>query len=270
MKAIITCAGLGLRLLPFTKELPKEMLPIFFQSGNGLQTKPLIQLIFENLFDAGIREFCFITRKNKSMMKNHFTSYTSSSMGIMEPFYERLDKSKIIWVTQNSPNGFGDAVKYAESFIDGENFILQAGDVSTPPNKTHFLEKLLEYINNSKMDAVISVKPVDEPKRHGIVTLVDDKKISRVTSAIEKPDVITSNLGIMPMYGFRHSIFDCLEKIRPGKNNEIQITDAIQKLIEDKCNVVALRVDDEEFWDVGTVDAFWTTLNKSHSLIEKA
>ena len=120
------------------------------------------------------------------------------------------------------------------------------------------------------MDAVISVKPVDEPKRHGIVTLVDDKKISRVTSAIEKPDVITSNLGIMPMYGFRHSIFDCLEKIRPGKNNEIQITDAIQKLIEDKCNVVALRVDDEEFWDVGTVDAFWTTLNKSHSLIEKA
>ena len=69
MKAVITCGGTGTRLLPFTKELPKEMAPVFIKRDSCLQTIPLIQLIFENLYEEGIREFCFITGKTKSMPK---------------------------------------------------------------------------------------------------------------------------------------------------------------------------------------------------------
>ena len=268
MKAVITCAGLGSRLLPFTKELPKEMSPVFYQSKNGMQTKPLVQLIFENLFDAGIREFCFVGGKNRKIIESHFTPNDSKS-DIMTPFYEKLTQSNIDWVTQNSPNGFGDAVRYAKSFVGSDNFILQAGDVSTAPNEISLIKELLDRINNFEADAVISVKHVDDPKRHGIVTLLDENKITDVCSAIEKPETPQTDLGIMPIYGFNSKIFDYLENILPGKNNEIQITDAIQKLVDAERKVMAIRVDDEEFWDVGTADAFWASLNKSHSLIEK-
>lgn len=268
MKAVITCAGLGSRLLPFTKELPKEMSPIFYQSKNGMQTKPLVQLIFENLFDAGIREFCFVGGRTRRMIENHFTTDDSKS-DIMESFYKKLSESNIVWVTQNSPNGFGDAVRCTKSFVNSDNFILQAGDVSTAPNKISIIEKLSDQINNTKIDAIISVRHVNDPKRHGIVTLLDENKITNVTFAVEKPDTPPTDLGIMPIYGFSSKIFDCLENILPGKNNEIQITDAIQKLIENKRKVMAVRVDEEEFWDVGTADAFWSSLNKSYSLIEK-
>ena len=74
MKAVITCAGVGTRLLPFTKELPKEMAPVFYQTEKGIQMKPLIQLIFENLFDTGIREFCFVTGKTKRAIENQMAA----------------------------------------------------------------------------------------------------------------------------------------------------------------------------------------------------
>jgi UTP--glucose-1-phosphate uridylyltransferase len=269
LKAVITCAGLGSRLLPFTKELPKEMAPIFYRSDEGIQTKPLIQLIFENLFDVGIREFCFVTGKTKRAIENHFTPDSSLNSQLMKSFYEKLAESKIFWTTQNSPKGFGDALKYADSLIDCENFILQAGDVSLAPNKLNFLKKILEQTDNSQIDAIISVKPVNEPKRHGIVTLADENNNSIVTSAIEKPDIPQTNLGIIPIYGFSNRIFKSLEIIKPGKNNEIQVTDAIQKLIEDKRVVQAIRVDNEKFWDVGTPDAYWQALKESHLFAEE-
>lgn len=269
MKAVITCAGLGSRLLPFTKELPKEMAPIFYKSNEGIQTKPLIQLIFENLFDVGIREFCFITGKTKRSIENHFTPDLSLNSQSMKSFYEKLNESKIFWTTQNSPKGFGDAVRYAESFIGSENFILQAGDVSLAPNKLDFLKKILEKTKHSEVDATISIKPVEEPKRHGIVTLANENSDSIVTSAIEKPEIPETNLGIIPIYGFSNKIFKYLQSIQPGKNNEIQVTDGIQKLIEDKQIVQAIRVDNERFWDVGTPDAFWQALKDSHLFAEE-
>jgi|TARA_B110000438_G_scaffold294159_1_gene335130 UTP--glucose-1-phosphate uridylyltransferase len=270
LKAVITCAGLGSRLLPFTKELPKEMAPVFYRTDEGIQTKPLIQLIFENLFDVGIREFCFITGKTKRSIENHFTPDSSSNSQIMKSFYEKLTESKIFWTTQNSPKGFGDALRYADSFIGCENFILQAGDVSLAPNKLNFLKKILEKTENSQIDAVISVKTVDEPKRHGIVTLEDENNNTIVTSAIEKPDVPQTNLGIMPIYGFSNRIFESLKTTGPGKNNEVQVTDAIQKLIEGKHVVEAIRVDNEKFLDVGTPDAYWQALKDSHLFAEEA
>ena len=101
MKAVITCGGLGARLLPFTKELPKEMAPIFYKKGTEIEIKPLIQLIFETLYDEGIREFCFITGKTKRAIENHFTADASFSSSHLDSFFKKLENSKIFWVTQN-------------------------------------------------------------------------------------------------------------------------------------------------------------------------
>ena len=265
MKAVITCAGIGTRLLPFTKELPKEMAPIFYHTKNEIQMKPLIQLIFENLYDVGVREFCFITGKTKRAIENHFTPEISNDNKSMNSFYKKLSDSKIFWVTQNSPQGFGDAVHYAESFVGKEDFILQAGDVAVIQNESSFLSKLINQAKDLQQDAVLSVRRVPDPKRHGIVTLENvDQEISKVTKAIEKPDTPPTDFGIMPIYLFNRSIFTALENIQPGKNNEIQLTDAIQFLIDSGKYVKAIRVDDERFWDVGTPEAYWEALNESH------
>ena len=266
LKAVITCAGIGTRLLPFTKELPKEMAPIFYHTKNEIQMKPLIQLIFENLYDVGVREFCFITGKTKRAIENHFTPEISNDNKSMNSFYKKLSDSKIFWVTQNSPQGFGDAVHYAEAFVGKEDFILQAGDVAVIQNESNFLSKLINQAKDSQQDIVLSVRKVSDPKRHGIVTLENtDQEISKVTKAIEKPDTPPTDFGIMPIYLFNRSIFTALENIQPGKNNEIQLTDAIQFLIDSGKYVKAIRVDDERFWDVGTPEAYWEALNESHS-----
>ena len=77
MKAVITCGGSGARLLPFTKEMPKEMAPIFWKQNGTIQVKPLLELIFEQLYEQGVRDFCFITGRTKRAIENHFTDRKS-------------------------------------------------------------------------------------------------------------------------------------------------------------------------------------------------
>jgi UTP--glucose-1-phosphate uridylyltransferase len=264
VKAVITCGGLGSRLLPFTKELPKEMLPIFLKSRNKIETKPLIQLIFENLYDAGIRDFCFITGKTKRSIENHFTPDNEDNE-IMNSFYEKIKNSKIFWITQNETKGFGDAVRYAHSFVGTEKFILQAGDVAMINNSQNSIKELME-LGGENYNAILIVRKVSDPKRHGIVTLEDiDQKLALVKNAIEKPDNPISDIGIMPIYLFDSKIFKYLENTKPGKNNEVQLTDAIEKMIENEGNVMAIKSDDKNFWDVGTPEAYWYALNESHN-----
>lgn len=263
MKAVITCGGLGTRLLPFTKELPKEMAPVFYKTKNEVQVIPLIQLIFERLYDIGVRDFCFITGKTKRSIENHFTPDESSEIQLLKPFYKKLENSRIFWITQNSPKGFGDAVRYAESFVDKENFILHAGDVAVI-KKNSLLNRLYEISKISEQDVLLSVRTVSDPQRHGIVELKTNDEISIVKAAKEKPKKPRTNLGIMPIYLFNYSIFKSLNEIKPGINNEIQLTDAIQRLIDDGKTVKAIRVDTEIFWDVGTPEAYWLALNESY------
>ena len=263
MKAVITCGGLGSRLLPFTKELPKEMLPIFLKSENMIEAKPLIQLIFENLYDAGIRDFCFITGKTKRSIENHFTPDNENNK-IMSSFYKKIKNSKIFWITQNEPKGFGDAVRYACSFVGNEKFILQAGDVAMI-NSLHNPIKELTRLGGENFNAILIVREVSDPKRHGIVTLDNkNEKLTLVKSAIEKPESPLTNIGIMPIYLFNSKIFKYLHDIQLGKNNEVQLTDAIDKMIQEEGNVKAIKSDDKNFWDVGTPEAYWQALNESY------
>ena len=130
MKAVITCAGKGTRLLPFTKELPKEMAPIYSFGENGIELKPLIQQIFENLFSTGIREFCFVSGKSKRALQDHF--YPDQQKNIptsLLSFYDMITTSQIAWMNQLIPKGFGDAVLTAKPFVNDDTFLVQAGDV---------------------------------------------------------------------------------------------------------------------------------------------
>jgi len=121
-KVVIPAAGLGTRLFPATKEQPKEMLPIFSTATNGdVSVKPVVQMVFEQLYDVGFREFCYVVGRGKRGIEDHFTPDSNfvrllEGMGKngqateLEDFYEKLRTSTIMWVNQPEPKGFGNAV----------------------------------------------------------------------------------------------------------------------------------------------------------------
>lgn len=266
IKAVITAAGRGVRLLPMTKEMPKEMMPVFSKIyGSDRVVLPLLQLIFEQLYSCNIRDYCFIVGREKRSIEDHFTphydflkSLSDRYQSIISKFYKRLEESHLVWVNQNKPEGFGDAVKHAERFVGNDNFIVHAGDVSVISRSKHPVLRLMQVGVDPTIAAVLLVRKVKDPERHGIPTLKKNSKgVFIVEEVEEKPIRPKSSMGLMPLYFFRPQIFDCLKKIKRGKGNEFQLTDAIQKLIENGEKVVAILVNQNEtVLDVGTVDSY--------------
>lgn len=267
MKAVITCGGKGTRLFPFTKELPKEMAPIFTHN-NALELKPLIQQIFEELYSQNIRNFCFVTGRTKRTIEDHFSpDLINSNKKNLKSFLGMLKKSNIVWINQLEPKGFGHAVLITQPYVGKENFFIQAGDALIISKKNNPISKLIEISKNPEIEAAFLLRKVKDPKRHGIATIKKiGKQYVKVIKVIEKPEKPESNYGVMPLYFFRKSIFDFLEKTKPGKNNEIQLTDAIQKLIESGKNVVAIILNNDVVIDVGTPESFWHGLKYTYDI----
>jgi len=265
MKVVITAAGMGTRLLPMTKELPKEMMPVFSNICGKKCVIPLLQLIFEQMYKCKINKYCFIVGRGKRSIEDHFTpdySFLKNSLqknkNMISDFYKKIDNSNLLWVNQNNPRGFGDAVKQSEQFIGNDEFIVHAGDVSIINTKKHPVLRLIEAGKDPNVAAVLLFRKVVDPKRHGVPTLekINNEKFL-VKKVIEKPNNPTSNLGLMPLYYFKSTILEKLKKIKPGKGNEFQLTDAIQKLISDGEKVLAIPLlDNEKVLDVGTVESY--------------
>ena len=277
-KVVITAAGLGTRLLSVTKEMPKEMLPLFCIGSNGsLSLKPVLQLIFEQLYDVGFREFCFIVGRGKRSIENHFTpdySYVEllrrrGKDGLameLEEFYRKVESSIIAWVNQPEPKGFGDAVLRAEPFVDGEPFLVHAGDTYIISRGNAHIKRLLQAYEMYRPSATLTLKEVNDHKGlYGCAKVETDEPVMRVTYVVEKPEKPPSNLVIMPIYVFEPEIFDVIREIGPGVGGEIQLTDAIQKLIEAQKPVRAIKlVEDEVRLDVGTHETYWEALAISY------
>lgn len=277
-KAVIPAAGLGTRLLPVTKEQPKEMLSIFANTRDGsFCLKPVLQLVYEQLYDKGFREFCFIIGRGKRAIEDHFTSdngYTSmlrkkgkeSSAEGLENFYKRLEKSTLVWINQPEPRGFGDAVLKAQSFIEDTSFIVHAGDTYVISDSADHLQRLMKAHEGLDADAVLLVKEMDDPRQHGVIEAEEiGKETYKVNRAIEKPEKPPSKLALMPIYTFTTAILKALERTRPGVSAEIQLTDAIQMLIESGSKVYAIKLKPEEVrLDIGTPETYWEALQLSH------
>ena len=243
-KIVITAAGKGTRLLPFTKEIPKEMMPIFSNIfTNKKVVLPLLQYVFEQLYSMNFRDYCFIVGREKRSIEDHFTpdetylrDLTGNNKKIISNFYEKLEKSHLIWINQNRPLGFGDAVRRAEKYVGSEDFILHAGDVTILSNSKHPILRLKETAEkNPNAKVILLCKKVKNSKRYGVPTMEKlSNNLFNVTEVIEKPNKPKSEFGILPIYYFKSDIFSSLKKIKPGKGKEYQLTDAIQKLIQEK------------------------------------
>ena len=266
-KVVITAAGKGTRLLPFTKEMPKEMMPIFSNIfANKKVVLPLLQYIYEQLYSMNFRDYCFVVGREKRSIEDHFTpheAYLKELSGDykknMKKFYEKLEKSHMVWINQNRPLGFGDAVKRAERYVGEEDFIVHAGDVTILSNTKHPILRLIETSKkNPDVKAILLCKEIKDFQRYGVPTISKiSSNLFSVNEVVEKPQKPKSNLGILPLYYFKSDIFSSLKKIKPGKGKEFQLTDAIQNLIDEKEKVLAISLNkNEEEVDVGTVESY--------------
>jgi len=270
-KIVITAAGKGTRLLPFTKEMPKEMMPIFSNvSTNKRIVLPLLQYVYEQLYSMNFRDYCFIVGREKRSIEDHFTPhemYLRNLKGdyknIMTKFYRKLENSHLVWINQNKPLGFGDAVKHAEKYVGKEDIVVHAGDIAILSKNKHPILRLIETAKkNPDAKAILLCKKVKDLKGYGVPTLsILSDNLFTVNEVVEKPDKPKSEFGILGLYYFKPDIFSSLKKIKPGKGGEFQLTDAIQELINKKEKVLAITLNkNEEEIDVGTVESFRRSL----------
>ena len=270
-KIVIPAAGLGTRLLPITKEIPKEMMPLFLRDKNSeVMVKPLIQVIFEQFFQQGLREYCVIVGRQKRIIQDHFTidkeflkkfEKKSKYKQDLKNFYLMLNKSKIFWAEQSEPRGFGDAVKYSESFVGNDDFLVIAGDTLIPKGGK-IIKKLMNTKLKGKNDAILLLKEVSDPRRFGVAVINQTKNKNIIINVEEKPKNPKSNLSIVALYRFGPSIFKALNEIQSGQK-ELQLTDAIQKLIDWGGNVSAIHLNENDHViDIGTADSYLETIQK--------
>jgi UTP--glucose-1-phosphate uridylyltransferase len=277
MKAIIPAAGMGTRLLPATKEQPKEMLPLFAKtSGGQVCLKPLLQLVFEQLYDVGFREFYFIIGKEKRAIEDHFTpdpDYVSMLQrkrknelaDELGNFYRKIENSTIVWVNQPEPKGFGDAVLKVAVFAGDKPVLVHAGDTCVISDHAYHIKKMIKTREELGADAVCVLQWVKDPRQYGVAEVKRPKGgIYKVKKVIEKPEKPTSNLAIMPIYIFHPVIFEALKETPPGIGNEVQLTDGIQKLIDWGLKVYAIKLSSRDIrLDIGTIETYWSALEIS-------
>ncbi|MCB8880941.1 UTP--glucose-1-phosphate uridylyltransferase GalU [Acidisoma cellulosilytica] len=234
-KAVLPVAGLGTRFLPATKSMPKEMLTVV--------DRPLIQYAVDEARAAGIEQFCMVSGRGKTALIDHFdVSYeleaTLRERGKLEALEQlhrdRLQPGSISTVRQQEPMGLGHAIWCARTFIGDDPFAILLPDdlvLSQTPCMTQLAQAYKE--TEGSVVAVVEV-PRDQTNRYGILkTGQDDGKLVEVTGLVEKPkpEVAPSNLSIIGRYVLLPEVIGHLTKMERGAGNEVQLTDAMAKMI---------------------------------------
>ena len=273
--AVIPVGGHGTRLLTLTKDQPKEMIPIFSKSSNKIVLRPLIEHIFLNLYDSGIRNFFFIVGKKKRSIEDHFTpeknynfylnQFERNYYNLLEDFNKKIEKSNIVWINQNTPRGFGAAVLNAKEIIGSRSFMVHAGDAYLKNGSKHISNLIKTYEKNNP-DIIFYMKKIKNPKSYGIATTTKiNKELYKVHNLEEKPKSPKSDLAVMPIYIFKSNIFDALLKTKPGIGNELQLTDAMQKILKSNQNVMAMKFSNSnECIDIGTPENYFHAITLSY------
>jgi len=250
-KAIIAVAGSGTRLLPATKSMPKEMLPIV--------DRPIIQLVVEELVEAGIEDIIFVTKWDKKPLEDHFDHSVvlendlrnSGKAEILEKIERIADMANFIYIRQKGPYGNGTPVLSAASLVNDEPFVFVWGD-DLVKSKVSFTKQMMDdYEKNGKLMIGVQEVPLDVVNRYGIVKL--RKGTNEIEDIIEKPsrEEAPSRLADFGRMILDQKFIDILRETLLGKGNELWITDAIKKYVQDGGIFLAKELKDGEWLTTG-------------------
>ena len=236
-KAVIPAAGLGTRFLPVSKSQPKEMLPIV--------DKPVIQYVIEEAADAGLRDVLLVIGKSKRAIEEHFDRNFELENALaargreaeLEAIRRISTIARMHFVWQRELNGLGDAVAYARDHVANEPFAVLLGDtlIESDPPLTRQLVQVFERFR----DPVVLLEEVPREKvhRYGVISGTEiEPGLFKITDLVEKPDPskAPSNLAIAGRYLLVPEIFEHIDSTPRGKNNEIQLTDAMRSMVKNR------------------------------------
>lgn len=234
-KAIIPAAGLGTRFLPATKAQPKEMIPIV--------DKPTIQYIVEEAANAGIEDILIISGRNKRAIEDHFDKsyeleeelHRKGKQELLSEVQSISNIANIHYIRQKEAKGLGHAIYCAKTFIGDEPFAVMLGD-DIVHSETPCIKQLMDVYNEYRTTILgVQKVPLQDVPKYGIISGNQiDERVYKVKGMVEKPDVeqAPSNIAILGRYIISPRIFEFLESATPGKNGEIWLTDALEKLME--------------------------------------
>ena len=238
-KAIIPAAGLGTRFLPATKSMPKEMLPIV--------DVPSIQYIVEEAVKSGIKEILIITNPYKKCIEDHFDKTfeleerlsRSGKLKELEMIHEISEMVDLFFVRQKEPKGLGHAVLCAKAFVGNEPFAVMLGDdvVANKEGKPAIKQLMEQYEVTGSSILGVQAVPMEETGKYGIVKTgsMIAEGLYELEDMIEKPKINPpGNLAVLGRYILTPGIFEHLKDQKPGALGEIQLTDAIVKLMKEE------------------------------------
>lgn len=254
-KVVIPAAGLGTRFLPYTKTVPKEMLPIL--------GKPAVHYSVEEAILSGIEHVLFITNRSKELIGNYFDSNPEldifledkNKLSEVKGINQIIKSAHFSYIRQSEPLGLGHAILMAKPFLGKEYFGIALPD-DIIINKRPALDQLIRIARQEK-STVIAVQevPHDQVSNYGIVRIKKQitPNLFHVDSLIEKPSIkdAPSNLAIVGRYVVSHKIFASLEEMSGYATSELQLTDAISHMLQHNEKVFAYKVEGTRY-DVGT------------------
>lgn len=270
-KAIIPSAGLGTRLLPCTKSVPKELMPLL--------DRPAIQYILEEGLESNIKEFGIILNDEKLAIRNYFSSnlelesnlQKANKLKLIDSVKHIIDSAKFEYITQNNPLGLGHAILMGQNFIGNNYFGIFLPDdiiIDQEPCMNQIINLAKKY--NASVIAVQEV-PKENVSSYGIIAIKNtlEENVFEVSRLVEKPAPkdAPSNLSIVGRYVLSPKIFDSIKYIAPKAKGEIQLTDAISHMMENGERVIAYKITGQRL-DVGTL-AGWLESNIKMGLRNK-
>ncbi|MEL1224991.1 MAG: UTP--glucose-1-phosphate uridylyltransferase GalU [Candidatus Neomarinimicrobiota bacterium] len=257
-KAVLPVAGFGTRFLPATKAIPKEMLPII--------DKPLIEYAVEEAVDAGIEEIIFVTSHTKIAIENHFDSNfeleekllisgKNDFISLINP--EKFKNIRFTYVRQKSQRGLGDAIAHASHLVNDDAFaVLLADDLIF--SKVSCLQQLIDIHNNTNSSVIgVNEVPKADISKYGVISPSDEEGDDiKIIDIVEKPDasIAPSNLAVVGRYVLDSDIFEYLKRVEEDASSEIQLTDAIKLMLNDK-DILGCKYEGVKF-DCGSKKGF--------------
>jgi UTP--glucose-1-phosphate uridylyltransferase len=255
-KVVIPAAGFGTRFLPYTKAIPKEMLPVV--------DKPVIQYVVEEAVNSGVKDIIIVTGANKRAIEDHFdnpdedltkTLVNSKKLDMLEQLKDIAKMANFIYVLQKGPMGNGTPVLAAEPIIGDEFFAVMWGDdfiYSDPPRLAQMMEVHQKY--GGAVISGVRIKKKEYLKRYGIAQVKPiEGNVYKIEKIVEKPnpEEAPSDLAVHSAYILPPEIFKILREQKPGTGGEIYLPEAIDVLIKTGFPVFTVEIENGKYYDTG-------------------
>jgi dTDP-glucose pyrophosphorylase len=289
MHGVLTLAGEGTRMLPWTRGLRKEFLPLYDRGSNDVPVlKPVAHLALESLASAGAEEITLVVgARDLVTAQNYFSidrpflrrhAHHRERLTETERFYSQLEGLRLRFAVQAHPRGFGDALLQAEGFVGPDPFLLHAGDATLlEPERGRTLRAMSELLVREGLEAVLLVRRVSDPRRYGVVEGRPSGRVGRfrrlkVTRVQEKPAHPNSRWAATAVYAFSPRIFTALREVaRREHPPELEVTAAIQQVIVEGGGVAALVLTPSlgEWRSVGSAEGYLSALRRTRVVAER-